>query len=105
LRSGDEHVDAPFVHAHIDAADAADGIDDQERGARAHRRADGGEVRDHAGRAFVMNADDRAIIARCEPRGHCGGIGCFAPGNVEPINARAHRFGDIGKAFAELPVR
>jgi len=52
-----------------------------------------------------MHADDGAKIARRKPGGDRGGIGRFAPGNVEPIDARPHDFGDVDKAFAELPIR
>src|ERR1043166_3087118 len=71
---------------------------------RAAHGADAGEVGDHAGRAFIVHAHDRAIRARAQPRGDRGGIGRLTPGDLQPIDPRGHRFGAGGKALAEVSV-
>ena len=69
-----------------------------------HDGADRGEIGDGAGRALVVRDEDGPVFRRSEPLGDGIGIGRRAPLDVEPVDAQAHRGGDLAKTLAELAL-
>ncbi len=104
LRGRHHDVRAPLVHAHLDPAGAADGIDHQQRLAVAQYGADRLEIRNDAGRALIVNDDDSAIGLGLDARRDHGGVGHFAPRNLQPVELHRQALGDRRETLAELPV-
>src|SRR6185437_15895883 len=76
-----------FVHAHVDPADAADGIDHQQRPGVAQQGADLCEVGNHAGRtlvwttttaryAFTFSRSAISTASGASPQGTCSRSSC-----------------------------
>src|SRR5262249_38715062 len=99
-----DDIDTPRVLLERDAADAAHRVGHEQRRAVASDAAERGEIGDHAGRAFIVNGDDGAVIVLSQSRLDERGLNRLAPGHLDGIDDAAQPLGNRGEALAELAV-
>ena len=108
LRAADGDIDAPFVHAEVDAGDRADTVDQKQRRVIeiVEQLAHGGDVAGDAGCGLVVANQDGLDL----PRGVGGkalGVGLdrspFAPGHVDDLDVQGMAFAEVDPEVRKLP--
>ena len=96
----DGDVDAPVVHAKIDAGDRTDSVYHQQRrmAGIVHRLADGGDVAGDAGGGFVLahqDGLDLVVFVGGEPFGVFFDRDAFAPIDLDGVDVHAVTLAEI----------